>query len=88
MKTRLILIAFTFCLSSSFAQLKLADKFFKSYSYIKAIELYEEAAKDGDSSMHVLTRIGDAYYNNSQTEESAKWYGLAVSKYQKKLNIL
>jgi outer membrane protein OmpA-like peptidoglycan-associated protein/tetratricopeptide (TPR) repeat protein len=86
MKTRLILIAFTFCLSSSFAQLKLADKFFKSYSYIKAIELYEEAAKDGDSSMHVLTRIGDAYYNNSQTEESAKWYGLAVSKYQKKLN--
>ncbi|ARV10705.1 hypothetical protein BTO05_03360 [Winogradskyella sp. PC-19] len=86
MKTRLILIVFTLCFSSSFAQLKLADKFFKSYGYVKAVELYKEVVKDGDSSMHVLTRIGDAYYNNSQTEESALWYGLAVDKYEKKLD--
>ncbi|TCK69096.1 WD40 repeat protein [Winogradskyella wandonensis] len=86
MKTRLILILFTLCFSSSFAQLKLADKFFKSYSYIKAIELYKEVVKDGDSSLRVLTRLGDAYYNNTQTEESAFWYGLAVNKYETEID--
>lgn len=85
MKTRFILIAFTLCFSSSFAQLKLADKFFKSYNYKKAIELYKQVANDGDSSMHVLTRLGDAHYNNTQTEASALWYGLAVEKYEKKI---
>ena len=85
MKTRLTLLFFTLCFSTSFAQLKLADKFFKSYSYIKAIEFYEIAAKEGDSSMHVLTRLGDAYYNNSKTDKSALWYGLAVDKYEKRL---
>ncbi len=85
MKNRLLLIVFALCFTSSFAQLKLADKFFKSYSYIKAIELYEIEAKKGDSSMHVLTRLGDAYYNNSKTDKSALWYGLAVEKYEKKL---
>ena len=85
MKTRLILLFFTLCFSTSFAQLKLADKFFKNYSYIKAIEFYEIAVKEGDSSMHVLTRLGDAYYNNSKTDKSALWYGLAVDKYEKKL---
>lgn len=85
MKTRLILIFFTLCFSSSFAQLKLADKFFKSFSYIKAIELYEAEVKEGDSSMHVLTRLGDAYYNNTKTDKSAFWYGLAVNKYEKKI---
>ncbi|GGI57744.1 cell envelope biogenesis protein OmpA [Winogradskyella haliclonae] len=86
MKTRLILILFTLCFSSSFAQLKLADKFFKGYSYIKAIELYEIAVEKGDSSMHVLTRLGDAYYNNSNTEKSVIWYGLAADKYEDKLD--
>lgn len=85
MKTRLFLILFSLCFSSGFAQLKLADKFFKNYSYVKAIELYELTAKKGDSSMHVLTRLGDAYYNNSNTEKSALWYGLAADKYEKKL---
>jgi tetratricopeptide (TPR) repeat protein len=81
MKTKLFL--FLFALSSTFmvAQKKLADKFFDNYSYIKAIELYEEAVKKGDSSKQVLTRLGDAYYNNSKSKEAALWYGKAVNKY-------
>lgn len=81
MKTKLFI--FLFALSSTFmvAQKKLADKFFDNYSYIKAIELYEEAVKKGDSSEHVLTRLGDAYYNNSKSKEAALWYGKAVNKY-------
>ncbi|MCC1485646.1 OmpA family protein, partial [Winogradskyella immobilis] len=86
MKTRLLLLFFTLCFSSNFAQKKLADKFFKNYGYIKAIELYELAVQKGDSSQHVLTRLGDAYYNNGKTEKSAYWYQLAVDKYSDKLD--
>lgn len=83
MKTKLFI--FFFALSSTFmvAQKKLADKFYKNYAYVKATELYEEAVKKGDSSEHVLTRLGDCYYNNSQSKEAAFWYGKAVNKYDK-----
>lgn len=82
MKTKLTIIFFA--LSSTFmvAQKKLADKFFENYSYIKATELYQEAVKKGDSSEHVLTRLGDCYYNNSKSKEAALWYGKAVNKYK------
>ena len=83
MKTKLFI--FIFALSSTFmvAQKKLADKFFNNYGYVKATELYEEAVKKGDSSEHVLTRLGDCYYNNSKSKEAALWYGKAVNKYNK-----
>lgn len=83
MKTKLFI--FLFALSSTFmvAQQKLADKFFKNYAYVKATELYEEAVKKGDSSEHVLTRLGDCYYNNSKSQQAAFWYGKAVNKYDK-----
>ena len=78
----LALIVFTSC-SLSFAQTKLADKFFKNFGYIKAIELYEDAYEKGDNSLHVLTRLGDAYYNNSNSEKAAYWYGEAMKIYNK-----
>ena len=85
MKTKLFTLILTCYVSVNFAQLKLADQFYKKYDYPKAIELYEEVVKNGDSSMKVLTRIGDAYYNNTQTEQSAKWYKLAINKYEGKI---
>lgn len=83
MKTKII---FTFIALSStllFSQKKVADIFFENYSYVKAAELYEETVKKGDSSEHVLTRLGDSYYNNSDTESAAIWYKLALNKYKK-----
>jgi len=82
MKTKLLILFFG--LSSSFliAQTKLADKFFDNYGYIKATELYKEAVAKGDSSIHVLTRLGDCYYNNSKSDEAALWYGKALNKYK------
>ena len=83
MKTKII---FTFIALSStllFSQKKVADIFFENYSYVKAAELYEETVKKGDSSEHVLTRLGDSYYNNSDTESAATWYKLALDKYKK-----
>lgn len=81
MKTKLLILLLA--LSSTFmvAQKKLADKFFSNYGYVKASELYQEAVKKGDSSEHVLTRLGDCYYNNSESEKAALWYGKAANKY-------
>ncbi|WP_299520808.1 OmpA family protein [Winogradskyella sp.] len=83
MKTRLLALTFILSCSLSYGQTKLADKFFKNYGYIKAIELYQKAYENGDNSAHVLTRLGDAYYNNSNSEKAAYWYGEALKEYKK-----
>ena len=82
MKTKLIIILLALSSTFAVAQKKLADKFFSNYGYVKASELYEEAVKKGDSSEHVLTRLGDCYYNNSSSDKAAFWYGKAVNKYE------
>lgn len=82
MKTKLFIILLA--LSSTFmvAQNKLADKFFDNYNYQKASELYEKAYNDGDDSAHVLTRLGDCYYNNSDTKTAKNWYAKAVQTHE------
>lgn len=81
MKTNFLILLLAFFTSTTFAQKRLADKFFSNYGYVKATELYEEALKDGDDSEHILTRLGDCYYNNSNSEKAAYWYGKAANKY-------
>ncbi|MDH7912676.1 OmpA family protein [Winogradskyella sp. SYSU M77433] len=83
MKTRLLALLLIIASSVSFAQTKLADKFFDNYGYVKAIELYEKALENGDDSEHVLTRLGDANYNNSKSDKAAYWYGEAIKKHKK-----
>ena len=80
MKTKLLLIILVLTSTFSFTQTKVADKFFDNYAYIKASELYEDAIKNGDDSVHVLTRLGDCYYNNSNSEKAAMWYKKALDK--------
>lgn len=81
MKTKIIFVILVFTSVLTFAQNKLADKFFEKFAYIKASELYEAAYDKGDDSEHVLTRLGDCYYNNSNTEKAAHWYKQALEKY-------
>ncbi|AXT20188.1 hypothetical protein D7030_03480 [Flavobacteriaceae bacterium AU392] len=83
MKTKYLIILLIFSSSFSFAQKNVADKFFNNYAYIKASEFYENAYNKGDDSEHVLTRLGDCYYNNSNSEKAAYWYKLALEKYPK-----
>lgn len=80
MKKILLLIILVLTSTFGFAQTKVADKFFDNYAYIKASELYEDAIKNGDDSVHVLTRLGDCYYNNSNSEKAAMWYKKALDK--------
>ncbi|WBX74743.1 OmpA family protein [Tenacibaculum pacificus] len=78
MKTKITFLILFFLVLCSFSQKRVADKFFKNYSYIKAAEFYEKAVEKGDSSTYVLTRLGDCYYNNSNSEKATKWYRLAA----------
>nr|WP_321234316.1 OmpA family protein [uncultured Psychroserpens sp.] len=81
MKSKFLILIFVLSSTIMIAQEKLADKFFSNYGYAKATELYEEVLKKGDTSLHVLTRLGDCYYNNSKSEKAAYWYGIALDKY-------
>lgn len=82
MKTKFLIIFLVLCTSSVFAQKKLADKFFSNYGYIKAAELYKEALAKGEDTEHVLTRLGDCYYNNSNSERAVYWYAKAIEKHE------
>lgn len=82
MKTKLIILIIALSSSFAFSQKKVADKFFENFAFIKASELYEDAYNDGDDSEHVLTRLGDCYYNNSESEKAVQWYGKAIEKYK------
>jgi len=81
MKTKVLLIILLLSGSLTYAQSKLADKFFENFAYVRASELYEEAVANGDDSQHVLTRLGDCYYNNSNAAKAATWYKKALDKY-------
>jgi len=81
MKTKVLLIIIVLCSTMTFAQRKVADKFFENFAYIRASELYQDAVNNGDDSEHVLTRLGDCYYNNSNATKAAVWYQKALDKY-------
>ena len=83
MKTKLLFIIAILVSAMTFGQKKLADKFYDNFAYIKAAELYEIAYDDGkgDDSKHVLTRLGNCYYNNNNSDKARIWFEKAVTKY-------
>lgn len=89
MKAKILFAIISLSIATAFAQkqeVRIADKFFKNFAYKKAAEFYKNAVKQGDSSEHTLTRLGDCYYNNSNSEESAKWYAEALKKYEAEMD--
>ena len=85
MKLKFLILLCALSSTAMIAQEKLADKFFGNYGYAKATELYEEVLKKGDTSLHVLTRLGDCYYNNSNSEKASFWYGKALAYDEKEI---
>ena len=80
MKTKVIFTIIALSSTFLFSQEKVADKFFDNFAYLKAAELYQEAVDKGEDNVHVLTRLGDCYYNNSDSEQAAVWYAKALEK--------
>jgi len=66
-----------------FSQERVADNFFRDFAYKQATELYKEALNRKDTTEHILKRLGDCYFNNSQVEEASFWYKKAIDKYPK-----
>jgi outer membrane protein OmpA-like peptidoglycan-associated protein len=81
MKTKFLILLLVLCTGLISAQIKLADKFFSNYGYIKAAELYEKAYESGEINEHVLVRLGDCFYNNANSKKAVYWYGKAIEKY-------
>ncbi len=77
-------IFFLFAILGGQAQLKYndADTNFDNLLYVRAAKQYESLANKGDDSQHVLQRLGDSYYFNTDMENAVKWYGLLFSKYE------
>lgn len=76
-------ILFVFCsISTLFAQKKVsvkqADALFKSRSYVKAAEAYEQLPQ----SKQVLQNLGDCYYYNFQMTNAVKAYGQLFFTYK------
>ena len=60
-----------FSISLVFSQRKYtADLYFNEFSYVKSAELYKKIYKRGNDSKHILSRLGDSYYFNSNTKEA------------------
>lgn len=77
-----ILLLLLFGVSWSYGQqYTVADRYFEKLAYVKSAELYGNLVKKGDSSMHVLSRLGDSYYYNTNMKEAAKWYDILLAKY-------
>ncbi|HIC30507.1 MAG TPA: hypothetical protein EYO76_01180 [Flavobacteriaceae bacterium] len=74
------LLLFFIC-QISLAQTKVADNFFRDFNYDNAAELYKEALKKEDSTEHILSRLGDCYFNVSEVKEASFWYKKAIDKY-------
>lgn len=80
---KIIIIVFVFFTSISQAQRKYtADKYFESFAYKKAAELYERIYDKGNESYEIISRLGDSYYYNSEFLESEKWYKLLMDNYE------
>ncbi|WP_121668029.1 OmpA family protein [Mesonia aquimarina] len=87
MKNNLILL-FLFKVLVVFSQTgnKKADALFSKMSYVEAAKVYEKVIDQGNMSMPILKRAGDAYYFNTEMEKANKWYSKLVSEYPEEVS--
>ncbi|WP_445457997.1 OmpA family protein [Flavobacterium sp. HNIBRBA15423] len=70
----LLYIIFYFLGNAQETKIEIADKKYKKYSYIDAIKIYEKVANKGYKSPELFKKLGNAYYFNSELDQSVKWY--------------
>jgi outer membrane protein OmpA-like peptidoglycan-associated protein len=81
LKTKLIILFLTLSnIIVNSQSRRVADKYFEEFAYYKAAKIYEAVYQKGDTTKYLLKRLGDAYYNNSQTENAEFWYRKLVEE--------
>ena len=86
LKTNLLL-GFLLIFSALQGQMKStnADSSFDNLFYVRAAQQYQYMVDKGNDSQHVLERLADAYYFNTDMDNAVKWYGKLFSKYEKEV---
>lgn len=65
---------------------KVADRYFDEFSFVQSAKIYKDLVLiKGDSSEHVLSRLAESYYNNSDTEEAEIWYQKLITNFNENL---
>lgn len=84
----LSMLMLSFSANAQYSLLKLAEKQFETFNFVKAIELYEQAyAKQSKSK--TAERLGQAYFNMRNYQQAEVWYQKAAqSESAKPENIL
>ena len=85
---KLFLLCLCIISVNSYSQsLRLADRYFSEFSYVRASKLYKDIYnKKGNDSKHLLSRLADSYYNNADIKEAEIWYQKLVEKYSDELS--
>lgn len=60
-------------------EFKKAEQSFNNLAYKDAIDQYEKLVEEGNDTVDVLKKIGDAYYYNAQYDDAGKWYAKLFS---------
>lgn len=74
----LVLIASNTALLAQSDKTEKADKLFEQLRYVDAAKAYEKLLKNGERSQYVYTRLGDAYFYNSDFKNASTNYARAV----------
>lgn len=83
MKNKILILVLLFTPLLSIAQqgkINKGNKKFNNYSYIDAIGVYKQVYDKGYASEEVLLKLANAYYLNSDYNESANFFNEAFSK--------
>lgn len=59
-------------------QAEKGNKKYEEYSFVKAIDIYENVANKGYVTAEMLKKLGNAYYFNADYENASKWYGKLI----------
>ena len=88
MSFKKVILALMLVMSTSvFSQSrKVADRYYDEFSYVQSAQIYKALVEEKkDTSKHVISRLANSYYNNSDTEKAEFWYQILVSRYKDNL---
>ncbi|MCV2487419.1 OmpA family protein [Flavobacterium sp. SH_e] len=80
-KIKKALVVLSICLSqigginAQDKKVEKANEAYNKFAFIEASKLYQKLADKGNSSLEVLTKLGNSYYFNGQYPEAAEAYG-------------